>query len=392
MAMKPFNSVPGFSVGKGNATVILANGDVAARNLTVTNTTKLGIIANVNITGGSPGQLISTDGLGNLTFVNPTTSQVSNGSSNIQVLNSGNITFNSAGNANVVVITGAGANINGYATVTESLMSGNVYANLGTISALTLKGDGGNISNIQGANVGGQVSNSAIAGTVYTNAQPNITSVGTLTNLAVTGDATVGNLYANAGTIGASLLTGTLTANAQPNITTVGTLTSLVVTGNVTTGNVSGTTGAFTNVSGNGSALTAITGANVSGQVANALVAGTVTTNAQPNITSIGTLTSLGVTGNLSSGNANLGNAATANFFIGSGNNLSNIQGANVTGTVSSATTAITAGTVTTNAQPNITSIGTLTSLDVNGNIVASNISSNTVIFTGNGSVVIAIV
>ena len=50
------------------------------------------------------------------------------------------------------------------------------------------------------------------------------------------------------------------------------------------------------------------------------------------NITSVGTLTSLSVTGNIISGNANLGNLAIANFFSGSGNLLSNIQVANVTG------------------------------------------------------------
>jgi hypothetical protein len=54
-----------------------------------------------------------------------------------------------------------------------------------------------------------------------------------------------------------------------------------------------------TNFSGNGASLTSITGANVTGQVGNALVSGTVYTNAQPNITSVGTLTSLTVSGNL---------------------------------------------------------------------------------------------
>jgi hypothetical protein len=86
----------------------------------------------------------------------------------------------------------------------------------------------------------------------------------------------------------------------------------------------------------------------------------------------------LTVTGNVAASNANLGNAATANFFIGSGNNLSNIQGANVTGTVATATTA---GTVTTAAQPNITSVGTLTALTVTGNVSAGNVSATT--FTG---------
>jgi len=41
------------------------------------------------------------------------------------------------------------------------------------------------------------------------------------------------------------------------------------------------------------------------------------------------------------------------------------------------------AGTVYTNAQPNITSVGTLTSLDVSGTITAANITANTGVFTG---------
>jgi hypothetical protein len=53
------------------------------------------------------------------------------------------------------------------------------------------------------------------------------------------------------------------------------------------------------NFSGNGASLSSITGANVTGQVGNALVAGTVYTAAQPNITSVGTLTTLTVSGNL---------------------------------------------------------------------------------------------
>jgi len=95
--------------------------------------------------------------------------------------------------------------------------------------------------------------------------------------------------------------------------------------GNITTtGNVSA--GYFI---GNGSSLTSITGANVTGQVANSLVSGTVYTNAQPNITSTGTLTSLTVSGNLlTQGNVTLqrafeiftpnstGSTGTVNFDV----------------------------------------------------------------------------
>jgi hypothetical protein len=91
---------------------------------------------------------------------------------------------------------------------------------------------------------------------------------------------------------------------------------------------------------GNGRYLTGLPAGNIVGQVANALVAGTVYTNAQPNITSVGTLTQLVVSGNITSGNANLGNVASANYFSGNANALFNIQGANVTGQVSFAATA----------------------------------------------------
>ena len=63
--------------------------------------------------------------------------------------------------------------------------------------------------------------------------------------------------------------------------------------------------------------------------------------------------------------------------FSGNGSQLTSIAGANVTGTVSLATSATTAGTVTTAAQPNITSTGTLSSVSVSvtatiGNLVLS--------------------
>ena len=81
--------------------------------------------------------------------------------------------------------------------------------------------------------------------------------------------------------------------------------------------------------SGNGSLLSAITGANVTGTVANATYAlnanastfaGTVTTNAQPNITSVGTLTALTVTGNTQSGNLLTGGLISATGNIIGGN------------------------------------------------------------------------
>ena len=71
------------------------------------------------------------------------------------------------------------------------------------------------------------------------------------------------------------------------------------------------------------------------------------------------TFNELDLTANLTAGNANLGNAVTANFFIGNGSLLSGIV-------------ATTAQTVTTAAQPNITSTCTLASLAVSGLITAT--------------------
>ena len=103
-----------------------------------------------------------------------------------------------------------------------------------------------------------------------------------------------------------------------------------------TTGNVS-----VGNIIGNGQALTGIAGANVTGQVSNSAVAGTVYTNAQPNITSVGTLTSVIVSGNINGGNIATGGLITATGNITGGNLLTagtaNVGNLKVTGNVTSA-------------------------------------------------------
>ena len=94
--------------------------------------------------------------------------------------------------------------------------------------------------------------------------------------------------------------------------------------------------------------------------------------------------------GNVHAGNANLGNLATANYFSGNGSLLTSLTGANVTGYVPNANianSATTAGTVTTNAQPNITSVGTLSSLSVTGNASANNANITNQLIIGNSTV-----
>jgi hypothetical protein len=52
----------------GNITLDAGNGNITGTNLSVTGITELGNVGNVKITGGTSGQVLSTDGTGNLTF------------------------------------------------------------------------------------------------------------------------------------------------------------------------------------------------------------------------------------------------------------------------------------------------------------------------------------
>jgi len=221
------------------------------------------------------------------------------------------------------------------------------------------------------------VTATTLNGTLGTAAQTAITSVGTLSGLSVTAPIS-GSITGSAGS--ATGTAATVTGAAQANITSVGTLTSLAVTGNITSGNVAGTGGVFTYVSGDGANLTSVpgaqitgevgfadvansvAGANVSGTVALASVAGSVSTAAQSNITSVGTLSGLGVNGTITA------SAITANtgVFTGDAGGLSNIISGNITGQVAN---ALVSGTVYTAAQPNITSVGTLASVTTTGNV-----------------------
>ena len=254
-------------------------------------------------------------------------SSLINGNSNVIVNANSNVTVSVDGVSNVLVITATGANITGTANISANLIAGNISATRGTFT--NIAGEGGNISNIQGANVSGAVANATYANTANivnildTNGLTTIfypTFVeNRTTNQIVRADAdltyrtdintlTTGNLTAT-GTVTGATLAGSLSTASQPNITSLGTLTGLGVNGVVTAANITANTGIFT---GNGSGLTQLAGANVTGTVANATyavsagsatTAGTVTTAAQPNITSTGTLTSLSVTGNISAGN-----------------------------------------------------------------------------------------
>ena len=215
----------------------------------------------------------------------------------------GNIIGNVTGNITGTLLTSSQPYITSVGTLTSLAVTGNVSA--GNVSGtqgtfVTLLGNLiGNTTGIHTGNVTGNVTGSVtgnVTGTILTAAQPNITSVGTLTSLAVTGNITSGNISSTQGTF--TNVAGTLLTSAQPNITSVGTLTSLAVTGNITSANV---------VTGN--------------------ISSSGTISSMGNITTTGTLTAqtLVITGAFSSGNVtitklNVGSMEMANSTIVSPN------------------------------------------------------------------------
>ena len=337
-----------------NTTNTLSVTNIAVTDITTTGVANLGNVANIKIAGGSNTQLLTTDGNGNLSW----TSQVSL---------SGYATETYVGNAIANLVNSAPATLDTLSELSNALANDASYSttitnalanklstsdfistannwganylpnHTGNISANYFIGNGSSLTNIAGANVTGFVSNADIANTAYAVSGSNVS-----------------------GQVGNAIVAGTVYTNAQPNITSVGNLTSLDVTGNVSA----------TFFIGNGSQLTGLPASYTDSNVANYL----------PNYS-----------GNISAGNANLGNSVTANFFVGNGSLLTGLPASysnndvanylpNYTGNVSanyfigngSQLTGIsisTASAVTTNSQPNITSVGTLTSLDVSGNV-----------------------
>lgn len=132
----------------------------------------------------------------------------------------------------ITALTDIGANI-AYTTLVPVVNMGGTptteKANLQIVGNLILNGAGGSYFPA--------AANALLAQTVSNAAQPNITSVGTLTSLSVSGNSTLGNIAAG-NLVSANFFSGALTTAAQPNITSLGNLSSLTVTGNVSANNV----------------------------------------------------------------------------------------------------------------------------------------------------------
>ena len=425
------------SVGKNLATVLTGTlATVAQPNLT-----SVGTLVGLTVSGDiSTSGNISTTGTGTIASVGLLTAYggltvwgpLSLGS--VAVSTSGNISTTGTGTITSAGLLTASAGL----TVTGALT--------GTLAA----GAQNNVTTLTGATSVGKNSTTVLTGTLATAAQPNVTSVGTLTSLTASGAVSTSGNISTTGT-GTITSSGLLTAYGGLNIwgplylgsvevttsgnistTSTGTITSaglltasngLTVTGTLTLGSVAVSTSGNISTTGTGTItsaglLTASAGLTVTGALT-----GTLATAAQPNVTSVGTLTGLTASGNISTSGVITSTAAGQGFTHNDGtinlisyvnyavtggyayfgtltnhalalqtNNLTRLTISNsgyitCTGsmTVNNSLTVSGSlnGTLATAAQPNVTSVGTLTGLTASGNVSTSgNIST-----TGTGTI-----
>ncbi len=326
---QPFNADPG---GTNTQLQYNNNGHFAGiPNVTFNGSTlNLGEVSTLSISGGINGYYLQTDGAGGLTW-----GPAGNGGSGNGVPGGANsqVQFNDEDN-----FGGAAGftfnKVSGNLNVPNNVVTGNVVANY-------FVGDGTYISNIS----------NEYANYVVQASQPNITSVGILNSLEVTGNVTLGsvsNVHISGGLNGYVLTTdgfGNLTwqaaggAGGNPG----GSNAQLQFNDNGTFGGAS----SLTYNKNNGS------------------------------VGLVGNITVQGLTSNNASiyGNANVSGNVTATYFNGNGAFLTGIA-------------PDTANYVIQPTQSNITSVGTLLGLTVDGNILASqSISGSSIQTAGNANV-----
>jgi hypothetical protein len=303
-----------------NSTVTLAAGD----NITITgnNTTKI-----ITITGAAAAPTAIVSGNSNVAVVSSggNIAVGVGGTSNIAVFSTagidvtgtvsatGNVTAGNLSGTNIIgtLTTAAQTNITSVGTLT-SLNSG-VISSSGNVTGANIL-TGGIVSatgNITGGNVnGGANVNAATHTGITVSVSGNVTAGGITLQ---TGNITGGNLTSFT-LVSATSLTGTLTTAAQPNVTSVGTLTSLNSGTISSSGNVTGAnilTGGIVSATGN------ITGGNVLG-------------GANVNATTH-TGTTVSVTGNITGGNVNTGGVVSATGNVTTSGNL--VLGSNIVDT-----------------------------------------------------------
>lgn len=291
-------------------------------------------------------------------------SGISNGTSNITILQDAQILMSSANVPNVIVVTSTGATVKG------TLVANSAISAIGNITAgQFFVGNGSQLTGVVSVAAAALLTGNTLSANVVNSS---LTGVGTLTSLSVAGNIVGGNINSTSGQISTG---GNVTG---ANVNSGGAVNA---SGNVTGGNII-TTGSVS-VDGEVSAVGNITGAyligngsQISGLTVNsnaALLTGTTLSSNVVNssLQTVGTLNSLvvsnalGGSGNVTSNNVNVGTSVSATGNITGGN-------INTGGTVSSSGTIIATGNIT---GGNL-SVGT-------GNIIGGNIDLNTSVTAG---------
>ena len=331
-----YNPTQSLITGLGTLTGLTSTGIV---NFIGTSNVSLGSNANVKITGGSSGDVLQTDGQGNLTW-----HSMSSGTGNANVVGSDTqVFFNDGGSTNL----GASANLT-FNKTTKTLSVDNISANGSSLTNLTGSAVVGNVNwavtshysnvanSISGTNVSGNVDwakTSNWANTANSVTWSNVTSTPTtITGYGIT------DAYSNTNA-GAYLSSYTGSLNAG-NMNLSYTTTSTANLGNAVTANYFiGSGASLTGVTSDTSKKTANGSSNVNIAVANDPI--TMSVNGTANVVIV-TSTGVNVAGYINSGSGAItttGNVTGGNV-LGNGVSLTNLTGSAVVGNVDWAKTS----------------------------------------------------
>ena len=378
----------------GNINILPNGGQTVIANLIITGSTSTFtgniVSSNVQITGGNITNITNLSATtGNVTqatidTLNSTTATVTN-------LLSGNVTFTGGTIDNVTITNSSISGSTGaFTSITDSgnlLASGSNAqvtfaptgtgsvtinpATLGTINNMTVGGTTraeGFFTNL----TAGTSTFAAINNTPIGNAVPSTAAFTTLTaNDQVTLSPTAGNVIVNPTNVGQvdNMVIGAVTPQAATFLTVTGGTSSFSAINNTPIGNAVASTGKFTTLE------------------ANAGITGTLMTNAQPNINSVGVLSSLAVTAETNTGSLVTGNVQATGGSVNGTTIGANVRAdgsfLNVTG--GTATFASINNTPIGNATPSTGAFTTLTANDLT--TITSNAQST---LTNDGALVVS--
>jgi hypothetical protein len=291
---------------------------------------------------------------------NVSVSAISSGTSNIRISDvNGNATTSVGGFSNVVVVATSGQFVSGLVSATGNVRGNYILGNGSQLTGLPQSYSNANVSGLLPVYTG-DISANNVAVTSTINSQGTVSATGNITTAGFFIGNFIGNVVAtlsnipgpsgavvfNDGSGNAAATAGLVFDNTSPNTLTI--LGSYQATGNVIAETILGNS-----------------------------ILGTLSTASQPNITNVGILTALSVSGNITGGNVVTGGQISATGNIRTSGFISVTQDINVGGDV----TATSYTGVTSSVSGNVTGGNIVTG----GRVLATgNISAN--YFIGNGS------